>query len=163
MNKNKIQSIINDYKQQIFDLSKYTGLNLVARLDYDYRDNSFYQKIQPQDKLNNKYEIIIDDNLTYLISDLHFGKDKNRDKINIEKINRIPINSQLLFLGDICYKKNLDLNYLINTFKKINCKNIFLLLGNHDVLTLDFYYKKLGIKGIYDKIILNNYKYVFSH
>ena len=39
---------------------------------------------------------------------------------------------------------------------------MFLVLGNHDVHRLDYYYN-LGFKGIYERIIDNKHKWTFSH
>lgn len=149
---NIVQNISDEYNIQLY-----------ARGNIDNRDGSFYQKFLPIDNVSNNYDIenIINEN-TYVVADLHFGKEKSEDNNTISFLNKIPNSSTLLILGDIEYIKKPDLEYLRKCFSKIKCKNIFLVLGNHDCYSLDYYYS-LGIKGIYEKIFIKNNKWIFSH
>lgn len=50
----------------------------------------------------------------------------------IERINKkVGENDYLFHLGDICFGQDKK-NDIVNILRKINCKNILLLLGNHD-------------------------------
>lgn len=100
----------------------------------------------------------------YYISDLHFGHEnsvkydardggrsfssvKERDKLIIENINKVVTpQDNLYLLGDVSYYNPQETAELL---QQINCKNRFLLLGNHDRWAKDGRCKKL-FQGIYD-------------
>ena len=100
----------------------------------------------------------------YYISDLHFGHEnsvkydardggrsfssvKERDKLIIENINKVVTpQDNLYLLGDVSYYNPQETAELL---QQINCRNRFLLLGNHDRWAKDGRCKKL-FQGIYD-------------
>lgn len=104
------------------------------------------------------------DNVNYYISDTHFGhwnsvkydaengarmfsSIEERDKLIIDNINKVVTpQDNLYFLGDVSWYKPNETAELI---KRINCKNLFLLIGNHDSWVKDGKCKKL-FQGIYD-------------
>lgn len=82
--------------------------------------------------------------MIYFTSDLHLGHRAiismaNRPFENVEEMNRVLIDNinrtvkqedTLYILGDLCYRIKVDeANELIS---QINCKNRYLLIGNHD-------------------------------
>lgn len=109
-----------------------------------------------------QHDLIIDDN-TYVTSDIHIYK-PGSDNINavIKSINdTVDTDDTITILGDVAYKKDSDLNRHTGTLiKSINCKNKYLVIGNHDVLPIDNYLR-YGFSGVYDKIITKDY--VFTH
>ena len=102
--------------------------------------------------------------MNYYISDTHFGHkniiklDANNgcrsfssieehDNLIIENINKyVTPQDQLYFLGDVSWYEPRKTAELI---EQINCKNRFLLHGNHDRWVKDGKCKKL-FQGIYD-------------
>ncbi len=102
--------------------------------------------------------------MNYYISDTHFGHkniiklDANNgcrsfssieehDNLIIENINKyVTPQDQLYFLGDVSWYEPRKTAELI---EQINCKNRFLLCGNHDRWVKDGKCKKL-FQGIYD-------------
>lgn len=151
------------FKQMVEKDSKENNIKLFPRIGTDPIDGSEYQKFVEEDKVSNKVDVtkLIDEN-TYVVSDLHLGREKVFDEKIISFINRMPEDGVLLILGDIGHRKNFDQEYLTKRFSRIKCKNIFLVLGNHDLYSLDYYYS-LGIKGIYEKILIPEKKWIFSH
>lgn len=137
-----------------------------VRLSRIYLDkDNDYQKFQSYDKPRNpkNIESIIDDD-TYVISDLHFAKHGEvRDKKLIDRLNKIPPNATLMILGDLGNRKVACREYLIECFKKIKCKNLYMVLGNHDCYELEYYYDELGFKGVYDRLYLPNKDWFFTH
>ena len=117
--------------------------------------------------------------MNYYISDTHFGHlnsikyDHNngsrsfssieeRDNLIIENINKVVTpQDNLYFLGDVSWY---DPRKTAELLEKINCKNRFLVKGNHDNWSKDGKCKKL-FQGIYEyKQIEDNGRQVFlSH
>ena len=110
----------------------------------------------------------------YVSSDFHvFGvwnkNDNNKNATNIQQVNAIidDINSKvkdndtLILCGDVGYK--LDDCLLPHTkyfLQSIKCKHIWLVLGNHDLLTND-QYKEFGCEIVCDRLEYNGW--VFTH
>lgn len=144
----------------------YNKNNIVVRLYFD-EDDYAYQKFEPSDVKRDKANVLdyINED-TYVISDPHFTKfDDNYDKQMLKLLASVPEDACLIILGDIGYVKTDNPkapDIIKRYFKQIKCKNMFLVLGNHDVHKLDYYYS-LGFKGIYERIIDNNHKWTFSH
>lgn len=161
---NEEEQFITSYKAKMKRLSSETNETRIARLTVNKLDKSSYQKFQRNDNPKNKINILpLINEDTYLTSDIHFGREIYNDKDTIKRLNKIPENSILIILGDLGYVKTSCREYIKECFKQLTCKNIFLVLGNHDCYELDFYYKELGIKGVYERITLDKRKWVFSH
>lgn len=110
----------------------------------------------------------------YVASDFHiFGvwdkNDNNNNATNIQQVNRIidDINSKvkeddtLIICGDLGYK--LDDCLLPHTkyfLQSIRCKHIWLVVGNHDLLTND-QYKEFGCEIVCDRLEYNGW--IFTH
>jgi calcineurin-like phosphoesterase family protein len=76
-----------------------------------------------------------------------FSSVEERDKLIIENINKVVTpQDDLYLLGDVSYNNPQETAELI---QQINCKNRFLILGNHDRWAKDGRCKKL-FQGIYD-------------
>ena len=117
--------------------------------------------------------------MNYYIADTHFGHEnsvkydareggknfssvKERDELIIKNINKVVTpQDNLYFLGDISWYKPQETAELI---KQINCKNRFLIFGNHDRWVKDSKCKKL-FQGVYDikQIEDNGKQVVLSH
>ena len=114
--------------------------------------------------------------MNYYIGDTHFGHEnilkhdcknggrkfssiEEHDKLIIENINKVVTpQDNLFFLGDVSWYKPDKTAELI---EQIDCKNRYLLRGNHDGCAKDGRCKKL-FQGIYDmKQIEDNGKQVF--
>lgn len=102
----------------------------------------------------------------YIVSDVHIGDpiDNWEDKRNkiISTINNIVgKNDKLLFLGDLTAHSNTTNIYdVVNFIKCLNCENLYLILGNNDIYSIDSY-KRMGFKAVVDKVIWRNY--IFTH
>lgn len=113
--------------------------------------------------------------MNYYIGDIHFGHEngmrydtnngsrefssvEEHDDLIIENINKVVTpQDNLYFLGDVSWYKPDKTAELI---EQINCKNRFLIRGNHDSWAKDGRCKKL-FQGIYDiKQIEDNGKQV---
>lgn len=112
----------------------------------------------------------------YFISDLHFGHDKDfvfkargfntveemNEKI-LENINsRVDKDDTLFILGDIYLNSDEGAEY----FKRINCKNIHIILGNHDTnnkVAKLFGAGKITDVGYADVIKWGKYSFYLSH
>ena len=110
----------------------------------------------------------------YVASDFHvFGvwdkNDNNNNATNIQQVNVIidDINSKvkeddtLIICGDLGYK--LDDCLLQHTkyfLQSIRCKHIWLVLGNHDLLTNE-QYKEFGCEIVCDRLEYNGW--IFTH
>ena len=110
----------------------------------------------------------------YAASDFHvFGvwdkSDNNNNATNIQQVNAIvdDINSKvkeddtLIICGDLGYK--LDDCLLPHTkyfLQSIRCKHIWLVVGNHDLLTND-QYKEFGCEIVCDRLEYNGW--IFTH
>lgn len=82
--------------------------------------------------------------MIHLTSDTHFGHNKiiqycERPFNDVHEMNKTIINSinevvgeddTLYFLGDFCHHRSSPIEYR----KYINCKNVHIILGNHDFL-----------------------------
>lgn len=114
--------------------------------------------------------------MNYYIGDCHFGHEnilkhdgqnggrkfssiEEHDNLIIENINKVVTpQDNLFFLGDVSWYKPDKIAELI---EQINCKNRYLLRGNHDSWAKDGRCKKL-FQGIYDmKQIEDNGRQVF--
>ena len=102
--------------------------------------------------------------MNYYISDTHFGHTNSikydhknggrnfssieeRDELIIDNINKVVTpQDNLYFLGDVSWYDPRKTEELL---RKINCNNLFLVLGNHDKWAKDGRCKKL-FQGIYD-------------
>lgn len=104
---------------------------------------------------------------TYLTGDIHFNHGNNDndtyyDEV-VESINsRVSTGSCLILMGDICDSEHdgTDKKVFTKFINDINCKNIILVLGNNDRLTIEEY-KEMGIKYINTRIDCDNW--VFTH
>lgn len=117
--------------------------------------------------------------MNYYISDTHFGHEniirhdanngcrqfssiEEHDNLIIDNINKvITPQDNLYFLGDISW---LNPEQTIEILKRINCKNLFAVKGNHDRALKDGRVKKM-FQGVYDyKVIADGDKtVVMSH
>ncbi len=105
-------------------------------------------------------------NEMYLIGDLHIGDpienwtDK-RDKI-IATINAtVSKDDHLLIVGDLSAHTNTaNLDDVKNTIAMLNCRNLYLILGNNDQYDIDTYVK-MGFLTVTDKVYWKNY--VITH
>jgi calcineurin-like phosphoesterase family protein len=117
--------------------------------------------------------------MIYFTADLHLGHSNiikycNRpfedahsmNKHILDQINNIvDKDDELYILGDFCFKGKKPLDYRL----RINCKNVHLILGNHDKRT-DYYIDAIttdmnGFNSLYDvkEIIYCNQKIFLSH
>jgi len=104
---------------------------------------------------------------TYLTGDIHFNHASNDndtyyDEV-VESINsRVSTGSCLILMGDICDSEHdgTDKKVFTKFINDINCKNVILVLGNNDRLTIEEY-KEMGIKYINTRIDYDNW--VFTH
>lgn len=104
---------------------------------------------------------------TYLIGDCHLTeKDKEKTQMIVDNINRTVGNKDvLLFLGDFDGKFGASKEAISNFVKKLNCKNLYMLVGNNDGYKLSDYIR-MGFKGINDVVKLHdssNSNIVISH
>ena len=102
----------------------------------------------------------------FIVSDLHIGDpidnwtDK-RDKIISTINNIVGKNDKLLILGDLTAHSNTTNIYdVVNFIKCLKCENLYLVLGNNDIYSIDSY-KRMGFKAVVDKVIWRNY--IFTH
>lgn len=158
--------VVINHEQHVANYESVTKERCVRRFDINEQDYSPYQKILNTEHPHNPdpNDFINED--LYIISDPHFTKyDSNYDKQMIELFNSVPIGKHLLVLGDISYIKTQDPNnakVIRNIFRKIHCENMYLILGNHDCMPIEYYYS-LGFKGVYDRITIDSKKWIFSH
>ena len=76
----------------------------------------------------------------------------------IENINSIvKENDTLYIVGDFGRPK-----YAKDILKRIICKNIYLIKGNHDTMHND-YYREIGFTEVYDKPIIIEDFFILSH
>ena len=108
--------------------------------------------------------------MNYYISDTHFMHEnitkfdavyggrrfssiEEHDNLIIENINKVVTpQDNLYFLGDISWRNP---EQTIEILKKINCKNLFAIKGNHDRALKDGRVKKL-FQGVYDYKVLQD-------
>lgn len=102
----------------------------------------------------------------FLISDFHITYADEPGKLRAQTIitnvnNIVPENANLLILGDLGGKRGQESkDDVIDFISKIKCKNLYLILGNHDKLSI-IDYRKMGFKAVTDYFEWNNI--VFSH
>ena len=127
----------------------------------------WYLRLLPNEKPYNEIALMsaMSENM-YLMADLHIGDpienwEEKRDKI-ISTINAtVKPDEHLLILGDLSAHTNTaNMDDVRNTIAMINCKNMYLILGNNDQADIDTYIK-MGFKTVTDRIVWKNY--VFSH
>ena len=117
--------------------------------------------------------------MNYFISDTHFMHNniikleaangarnfssiEEHDNLIIENINKVVTpQDDLYFLGDISWGNS---EQTVEILKRINCRNLFAIKGNHDRVLKDGRVKKL-FQGIYDYKVLQdgNRTVVLSH
>ena len=101
----------------------------------------------------------------WITSDLHITTDLVRTNTLLNMINRrVTPNDNLLILGDIHHKKKGDFQHTKDFVKSLNTKNLFLILGNHDLYALN-YFIDMGFLYISDRVgaTFNGQKILFSH
>lgn len=114
---------------------------------------------------------------TWFTSDLHLEHDREfiylpRDFSSVEKMNEILIKNinrfvaeddELYILGDVMLgDSSIGLSYL----RQINCKNIHIILGNHDTARREALYRvepNVVEVTLAKKIKLNGYHFYLSH
>jgi len=134
---------------------------------YEFGGNINQNRVKKDIMMDEVIEITLDElpeNL-FITSDIHIGReDEDIVPMNeaIEIINRdVHENDTLLILGDIGYKKDECIYKRTKEFlDSLKCKNIWLVFGNHDLLSNDEY-AELGVKKMAHRI---NYKgIIFTH
>lgn len=161
------------------DIVKYQDLSSVITLgvNRNSKDDKGVMsiKLAPNEKEDKvKKESIkkfLNENL-WITSDLHLNhKNRNSSNFIIEMINeinsKVKITDCILFCGDLAKKDNTDeeqRNCIQSFLNKLNCKNIILILGNHDILPIRDYYE-MGFNFVSDKLIcnINNIDVIFTH
>lgn len=113
--------------------------------------------------------------MIYFTSDLHLMHDKEflykpRGYSNVEEMcefvisninNRVKEDDTLYILGDLMLN---DLEKATEYLKKIKCKNIYAILGNHDSDERRKIYEKLGIKCSYAEVVkYGKYTFILTH
>lgn len=157
---------INNENIKIDKLNKKDNKKYYNRIQKFDNYKSLYIKMSSEEKelLSNRENYLSKyiNNNSYIVSDLHFGMmDKSYDNEIINKINSLVSKSDtLIFLGDIGYKYKLNVDYLTKCIKSINCENKFLILGNHDILSIEEYLD-MGFINIFESFIYKNI--ILSH
>lgn len=109
--------------------------------------------------------------MIYCIADTHFD-DENIIKYESRPFTDVyDMNDSLIENINIIVKEN-DILYIIGDFgnanyakdiiKRIICKNIYLIKGNHDIMHND-YYREIGFTEVYDKPIIIEDFCILSH
>ena len=106
----------------------------------------------------------------YVTSDIHiFGKLDDSHVVDTKMVryiinnfnSKIKPNDTLLILGDIGHRDDKNLRWHTKWFiDQLRCKNIWLVLGNHDLLGIEEY-KKMGCSIVCHKLLYNGYE--FTH
>lgn len=132
---------------------KNLGFEYVASADYPYSKKKKRKKKLDDDNaaLNESASIGINVADIYLVSDVHISF-SNIDRLNdiLSVINgTVPEDKVLFILGDLFAHEDekgseADVIYFLS---HINCKNIILVKGNHDILPDSVYYKG-GVKEV---------------
>jgi calcineurin-like phosphoesterase family protein len=104
---------------------------------------------------------------TLLVSDCHISpNDKEKTKMIIRNINsRASRNDHLLFLGDFDGKHGTSKEEVTRFLHSLNCKNIYLILGNNDGYKIEDYVA-MGFKTVVDGAQFTNpdgRNIIFSH
>lgn len=114
---------------------------------------------------------------TWFTSDLHLGHDREfiylpRNFSSVEKMNEILIKNinrfvaeddELYILGDVMLG---DVSIGLHYLRQINCKNIHIILGNHDTARREALYRvepNVVEVTLAKKIKLNGYHFYLSH
>ena len=91
----------------------------------------------------------------WLFADIHVSSNTNRTNIFLDKINSVVKNDDnIICLGDLMNKHTGTPAMVKDFVKSINCKNKFLILGNHDFLKLEQYID-MGFVYVTDHITAN--------
>ena len=102
---------------------------------------------------------------TWITSDIHITEDIARTKKIIDNINsHVGSDGCLLLLGDIGHKRDGTFDNISKAIKSIHTPNKFLILGNHDMYTINDY-ASMGFKYV-DSMLTIPYgsgKIIFSH
>ena len=103
---------------------------------------------------------------TYLLGDCHLTeKDKEKTEMILEHINMcVGRSDTLLFLGDFDGKFGASKSLIQKFVSRINCKNLYMIVGNNDGYTIDDYVQ-MGFKAISDIAYFQteNERIVLSH
>jgi calcineurin-like phosphoesterase family protein/uncharacterized HAD superfamily protein len=104
---------------------------------------------------------------TLLVSDCHISpNDKEKTKMIIRNINsRAGRDDHLLFLGDFDGKRGASKEDTARFLHNLNCKNIYLILGNNDGYKIEDYVA-MGFKTVVDGAQFTNpdgRNIIFSH
>jgi len=113
--------------------------------------------------------------MKYFISDLHLGhnyilkhddrpfKDLNTmENEFVKRINsNVHQNDYLYIIGDIAFRVN-QINKIDNFISRLNCKNIILILGNHDKFN-PFKYVEIGIQSVHTSLFIENEEFCLIH
>lgn len=135
--------------------------NVIAKTGYKIVQLKPYEKPYGDIKTLRR---AVNDNL-WITSDLHITTDVVRTKVITNMINtKVSKNDNLLILGDLQHKKKGDFKHTKDFLATLNTKNIFLLLGNHDMYPIN-YYADMGLLYVGDKVSIpyNGQKILFSH
>lgn len=101
----------------------------------------------------------------WLFSDIHVSSNFNRTKNFLKKINSVvKENDNIVCLGDLMNKHTGTPQNVRDFVNDINCKNKFLIIGNHDFLKVEDYID-MGFVYVadYAAVIINGQKYIFTH
>ena len=138
-----------DRRKEVKDIVLLKGYYYKKRLDYDFDGINIYKKL-------------------FITADLHIGKNANSYKAVLEAIEdfwrrNTHVSGYLLLLGDI-----IDADYLTREeklsvhkyFVQVAKCNVFLILGNNDLLSKEDYlacgYKKVWYYLVYGNIIFSH-------
>lgn len=156
--KGKSNSIIKNLIYHDLD----TTINIIKNMDKE--NPNINESVEEFNSLNETVSDKFFTDNTYFISDTHIYKhipEIYADTI-IDNINKsVSKNDKLIFLGDIGHKEDPKLKeHTVEFISKIKIPNKYLILGNHDVLPIEEYYK-MGFKGVYKSI--KSPKYILTH
>ena len=114
---------------------------------------------------NRKMFIRALNNNPWLFSDIHVSANKTRTKEFLKKLNSVvKENDDLVCLGDLMNKHTGTSRDVRDFVSNINCKNKFLILGNHDFLKVEDYID-MGFLYVTDHMAINidGKKIIFTH
>lgn len=95
-------------------------------------------------------------------ADRPFDSVEHMNTVLVDNINEIVgKNDILIHLGDFSFNSNKDM--IKEVVNEINCKNIMLLLGNHDRSKSMSFWNSLGLKEIHRYPFIMNEFFIFSH
>lgn len=101
----------------------------------------------------------------WFTSDIHINQDTERTDLIISHINsKVDKDDHLMFLGDIGHKRDGTFDTLSEAINRIKCKNKYLILGNHDMYTINDYVS-MGFKFVDTEVTIpyGNGKILFTH